>query len=310
MESNQQAPEGRKWPGRMALLFTFLFAIFWSLGPFFFWTFLLMAFYFAFLDFYYSDRIQRWMNNFSSAFRPSPQPPPQNPYQSFRSRTATPPPVTPETRARLTKRLVILGFIFFVFITFMIDLFTGVNVPAEQESYTTTTEEPTEAAGTTFWLEKGNAALSDDKKDSAAYYYNQVLTIDPENMYGLYNLGLVHILREDYRKGNGYARRCIQFHPDYNPALWLLGYSYDLTNQSDSALYFLEQAYALDYGQPDFLQLLAEVYTKRGKRSDAVKVYLKLVEQDTTRKDIFNTLAELDPSNANKYLEKVRALEN
>jgi tetratricopeptide (TPR) repeat protein len=205
-------------------------------------------------------------------------------------------------------KIILFGFFFLFLFFFLVGLFVGDETSADNaESISTVTEEDN---GTTYWNEKGNAALANEKKDSALYYYQQALDIDPENVYALYNTGLAHILRQDYRKGNSFTRQCLRFHPDYDPAWWLLGYSYDLTNQTDSAVYSLEQAYRHDYSQPDFLQLLAEVYVKQGKQRSALEVYQKLVTLDTARADILRKMAELDPSNAEKYMQRVRSLEN
>lgn len=309
MEDAQQEPDKKKWPGRMALVCLLLFALFWSLGPFFFWTLLSLTGYFTFLQFYLSGGMQSWFESITSPFRRNPQPPP-NPYQAFRPRTDIPNPVTPQVKARLIVRLVVVGFFFVILFLFLIGLFVGGGDDSSSSETVSYTEAPPDDNGTTFWNEKGNAALENEKQDSALYYYDKALAADPENTYALYNKGLVYILRQDYRKGNSFTRRCLSYHPDYDPAWWLLGYSYDLTNQTDSALYSLEQAYQHDYSQPDFLQLMAEVYVKKDKRRNALEVYQKMVSLDTTRADIFRKMAELDPSNAEKYMQKVRALGN
>lgn len=310
MEAPQGTPQQTKWPGRLAIIFLILFAIFWSLGSFFFWTLLSLSAYCWFLQLYTSGSIARSLDGFFSGFRSNTQPPTGNPYQQYRSRTATPSPsVNPQVKARLIIRVVVLGFVFILFFFFLIGLFSRVedSTSSETVSYT---EEPTEDNGTTLWNEKGNAALQNERSDSALYYYDQALAIDPENTYALYNKGLAYVLRQDYRNGNSYARRCLKYHPDYNPAWWLLGYSYDLTSKTDSAVYCLEQAYKQEYYQPEFLQLLAEVYLKKDKRSNALEVYQRIVSLDTTRADAFRKMAELDPSNAEAYMKKVRALEN
>jgi len=309
MEAPQKPSERSKWPGRMALLFTLLFAIFWSLGAFFFWTFLMLALYFAFLDFYYSDTLRRWVDGFSTAFQSRQTQPPPNPYQTFRPRTGPSETQAPQqVKARQVIRLVLFGFAFVLFFFFLVGLFSTAENSLATES--TPVELPEQETGTTFWLEKGNAAMSNEKMDSALYYYGQTLALDPENMYGLYNTGLVYFLQDNYSKGNGFARRCLQYHPDYDPAWWLLGWGYDKAGKTDSAVYCLEQAYQHEYYQPEFLTLLSEVYIKTNKRRELLGVYQKMVDLDTTRADIFRRMAELDPSNAEKYMQKVRALEN
>lgn len=301
-----EAPTNPTWPSRLAILFLVLFAIFWSLGAFFFWTLLSLSGYFAFLHYYLSGSIRRSFENLFSSFRPNPQPPP-NPYQAFRPRT----PSTPTVSFNPVKiiRAVVIGFIALLFFFFLVGIFFGEDETASGETVSYT-ETPAEDDGTTYWNERGNAAMQNDKSDSALYYYDQALAIDPQNVYALYNKGLLFVLRQDYQNGNSLTRRCLAYHPDYNPAWWLLGYSYDQANRTDSSLYCLEQAYAREYFQPDFLQLLGEVYEKKDKRTNALEVYQKLVSMDTTRADIYRKLSVLDPSHAEEYLRKVQALEN
>lgn len=310
MEYPQEKPKEIKWPKRMALVCLLLFAVFWSLGPFFFWTLLLLSLYFILLHFYYSESVRKTLEGIFNSVRQPSQPPP-NPYQAFRPRSGTTQPTQTPVRAGKVVRFVVLGFFFFTLFLFLVGLFTSVEESTDSgQGVSIDTETPTEDDGTTYWNEKGSAAMQNEKQDSALYYYNQALAIDPQNVYALYNTGLAYVLRQDYRKGNGFTRRCLQYHPEYDPAWWLLGYSYDLTNQTDSALYALEQAYGHDYSQPDFLQLLAEVYVKKDKRRMALEVYQKMVDLDTTRADIYRKMVELDPSNAEKYMQKVRALGN
>ena len=295
-----------KWLKIAGYLFLFLFALLWSLGPFFFWTTLLLAGYFFFLHFYRSTRLQDSIREAFSAF--GEKRPPMNPYQSFRARTATPLGKDTAVNPQKIIRGIVISFLSLFLFFFLIGVFFGEEQNEPQEE-TTMTEIPVEDNGTTYWNEKGNAALQNDLKDSALYYYDQALAIDPENMYALYNKGLAYVLRREYRRGNGLAKRCLRYHSDYDPAWWLLGYSYDLTNETDSSLYCLEQAYQHNYAEPDFLQLLAEVYVKKDKRTEALTVYQKVIEMDTTRADVFRKMAELDPENAEQYLQKARALE-
>ncbi|MBL7852296.1 MAG: hypothetical protein JNN04_15440 [Cyclobacteriaceae bacterium] len=307
MDEDPEPNEKSKWPKRLGFLFLFVFAIVWSLGPFFFWVPLSLSGYFFFLHFYQSSRILDSIREAFTSF--GKRPPPTNPYQSFRPRSSTPTGKEISFNPQKVIRGIVIGFVALFFFFFLIGLFFGGDESAPQEEIQIT-ETPAEDDGTTYWNEKGNAALQNDLRDSALYYYDRALAIDPENMYALYNKGLAYILRQEYRRGNGLARRCLTYHPDYDPAWWLLGYSYDLTNETDSSLYCLEQAYQHDYAEPDFLQLLAEVYVKKGRRPEALAVYQKVIGMDSTKVDIYKKMAELDPGNAEQYLRKARALEN
>lgn len=307
-ESNtNQSP---KWPGRLTILFALLFALFWSLGSFFFWILLGLTIYFGFLAVYLSAGVKQRISDFASSFTRS-QRPPKNPYQAFRPRTEVQADPT-TTTLKVAKLIRGLFFLFLgLFLTFfIIGIFSGTDEDTRDGANIDVNQNDTpDVEVTTDWNERGNAALQDNNFDSAFYYYDKALAIDPENMYSLYNKGLAYSLRQDYRRSNGLARRCIQYHPDYFPAWWLLGYNYDLIANTDSAVYCLEKAYSDGYRQPDFVQLIAEVYTKKSRLKDALQAYQQLVEMDTTRADIFRKMAELDPSMAERYLGKAHALD-
>lgn len=307
MEGSEQSGSG-KWKKRVALIFLFVFAMVWSLGPFFFWVPLALSAYFGFLSLVSSGSVGQFFSSIQNSFSAASRPQPATPYQSFHQR----PPVAEDGQIvlkRVLKIIRIIGLIIFGFVVFFffVGIFVGNNPEIETESIAVT--ETIADNGADLWNDKGNAALAKPDYDSAFYYYNQALAIDPQNTYALYNKGLTYTLQQDYRRGNGFARACLRYHPDYNPAWWLLGYNYDLLNNPDSALYCLEKAYLNDYSQPEFLQLMAEVYVKKDRRSNALEAYRKLISVDTTKADIYRKLAELDPSNAEEYRRKANALE-
>lgn len=302
-------PKGINWSAWLALTFLFLFALLWSLGPFFFWVPLSLAGYFGFLAIYSSSSLREFAEKFSSSFQQG-KPPVTNPYQTIRSRRPSPPqpPGTVSPRRIVLVVMLFLGSLFLFFV--IVGIIVGVNDDTGDAEAVSPVEDTEEDDGTSYWIDKGTAAVDNKLYDSAHYYLDQALKIDGENMYALYNKGLAFILTGNYPSGNALARRCVYYHPDYDQAWWLLGYSYDLTHNTDSSLYCLEKAFDNGFNNPDFLELTGEVYLKKGKNGDALAVYQKLVDTDTTRGAAWLKLAELDPSNAAYYQKKARALGN
>ena len=307
MAETTTPPEKSSWKRRLAIFFAILFAIFWSLGSFFFWTLLALAFYFGFLSFLDSRALDSLMDSFRNQ-----QAQARNPNRSYQPRPETvPPPDGANRLARIVRTIIYSFFALFLFF-FLIGIFFGkkAQTPSESTESTeviTADEEPDD--GTTQLNDKGNAALGDKKYDSAIWYYDKALKIDPENRYALYNKGLTYTLQQDYRRGNSFAKKCVRYHDEYNPAWWLLGYNYDLLSNPDSAMYCLERAYARGYSQPDFLQLVAEVYVKKDKRTKAVEAYKKVLEQDSARVEVYTKLAELEPSKSDWYRKKANAVQ-
>lgn len=307
----EDKPNSPKWPKHLALLFIILYAIFWSLGPFFSRTLFALAGFFSFMALYTSGSVRDSLQKLWASGRPS-SPPRFAPRPAYQ---ATSVPGVPTDVAAIAKkilrvvRIVIIGFASIIFILFLIGIFLVDEEPAPttEETVVTTSEQPVSQAE--YFTEKGNTAMNNGLTDSAHYYYDKALLIDPQNVYALYDKGLAYILSNDFYRGNALTRRCLSYHSDYDQAWWLLGYSYDKMNNTDSALYCLETAKRHDYTDPGFLELLGEVYEKKGRPSDAIQAYQKLVTIDTTKVDIYRKLAVLDPEHASDYLQKAAALE-
>lgn len=299
-----------KWPRILALLFLLLWAFLWSLGPFFSRTLMALALYFSFMTFYTSVSVRDWLKNLFSSVR-QPSAPRFAPRPTFQQ--APQPGVEPDA-AEIVKKVfkiikyVIIGFASLFFILFFIGvlLVDEEQAPAAEETVTTNTDLSISPAE--YFTEKGNTALNNRLNDSAHYYYDEALRIDPQYVYALYDKGLAYINSNDFTRGNALARRCLRYHPDYDQAWWLLGYSYDKTGNIDSALYCLETAKNHDYSDPNFLELLGEVYEKKGRRGDALDAYRKVITLDTTKADVYRKLAVLDPEHASEYLRKAEAL--
>jgi tetratricopeptide (TPR) repeat protein len=180
-------------------------------------------------------------------------------------------------------------------------------VPEEVEK-----DEASEAAqkdDETIFIDKGNGFFSDAQYDSALKYYEKTLYVNPLNQYALYNKALVFSMKKDFWGSISIVKKCLRLDPDYNEGLWLLGDDFASVNYYDSAIFTLERAYRNGYADPGFLQLMGEVYLKKDNRAKATELYKKVLEQDSSKVDVYRQLAELDPANAVWYRKKAEALE-
>ncbi len=286
-----------KWSRILALVFAGLFAIFWSLGSFFFWFLLGGLVYFIFLSLYFSG-IQL---NFQ---RDSPSGDPYRPYQgSGRSSN----PVSPVVRVVRIMAFSAVGFFLFLI---LVGIFFGEKTPAESSTASSTEEPEVPANENIDDNAKGNEFFGDGNYDSALWYYNKVLAKNPDDRDGLYNKGLTYSMKEEYGMSIPIARKCLNLYPDNNDAWWLLGYDYNEINNIDSAIYSLERAYNNDFREASFLQLMGEVYLKAGVQDKAKASYLQAIEKDADNLAAYKALIQLDPENASRYQERVTALEN
>lgn len=305
MEEPTDLPNKSKWSVRLAIVFLLLFAVFWSLGPFFFWILLGLSSYFIFLAFYSSD-IKITLFEQRKA--------PENPYRAYppSDRTSVPPQVL---TLRKVFRLIVLSFLALFVFFFLIGVFFGKdhesNMDAKSEPVKIESENSDVSEGDQVndYTNKGNDFFAQTNYDSALNYYERALALDRNNQYALYDKALVFYMRQDYRGSMKIVKKCLLDHPDYNEAWWLLGDDYSSVNNYDSAIYCLERAYNNNYSDPGFLQLMAETYLKKDNREQAKVFYLKVIELDTTKAEVYKKLAELDPGNAERYRRKVNALE-
>lgn len=301
MKNSANLSTGKKWNKRLAWLFLILFAVFWSLDPFFFWILLALSAYFGTMVLISSESFKGFFDSITQPQAQRPQPARPRPIVS--ETVASDPAIIPKF-GRIAI-LIVGGLMLFFFVVgiFAGNADEGVNISANNS-------EITGVAGSVEWFDsKGNLAMDNQLYDSARMYYDMALAIDPQDRYALYNKALVYTLEQDYQRANGLARKCVRYHSDYDPAWWLLGYNYDLLNQVDSAIYTLEKAYRHGYSQPDFLYLLGEVYLKKNQKSNAREVFQKLIGLDSTKVEAYRHLAELDPSNANRYTNKANQIE-
>ena len=305
MKEPTDLPNKSKWPTRLAIFVLLLFAIFWSLGPFFFWILLGGSSYFIFLALYTSDiKISLFEQRKA----------PENPFRASQpsDRTSVPPQ---GITLRKVFRLIVLSFLALFVFFFLIGVFFGKddesNMDAKSEPVKIESENSDVSEGDKVndYTNKGNDFFSQPQYDSALKYYEKALAIDRNDQYALYNKALVYYMRQNFRGSIPIVKKCLRDHPEYNEAWWLLGDDYSSVNNYDSAIYCLERAYNNNYSDPGFLQLMAETYLKKDNRKQAKVFYLKVIAQDTTKAEVYKKLAELDPGNANEYRKRANKLE-
>ena len=304
MEDQTPAPGKGKWFRRLAILFAAMFAVFWSLGSFFFWFFSGLTLYFTFLAIYSSG------TKFSLFERKQQD----NPYQSYRGQSRPGQgPVSSNPVVRVVKIAAFSFLGFFVFLI-LVGLFFGEETPVEtplanSEQTETSSSSSSSEADDESYISRGNDLFNNGNYDSAILYYNKQLEQNPRDQDGLFNKSLAYFKKGDYTTSIGLIRRCIDAYPNYNEAYWLLGDNYSTISNLDSAVYCLEKAYDNDFRDSNFLQLMAETYLKKGDRTKARDFYLKVVEQDASNAESYKQLIDLDPENASAYREKLNALE-
>ncbi len=292
MEEPQNLPSGNKWLKGLSLIFLLLFGIFWSLGTFFFWVLGGLSVIFALLALSSSGIKFPSFDPFSQT---------TNPYPPKGSGTSVRTPWNP-----LRVILIVMGAV--LVISILINLFSNSDQAPVEDTSDSNQSEPEQDGDATPLVDKGNVFFNQSQYDSALRYYGMALKVDPSDQYAQYNRALVFFMTKDYRMSIGMIKKCLREHPDYNEAWWLLGDGYYSTNKYDSAAASLERAYNNEFKDPSFLQLLGDVYQAQSNNSKATELYKKVVEQDTTKLEVYQKLIALDPDNADFYRSKVKSL--
>lgn len=293
MENEQQDPAKVKRYNRLAVIFSFLLALLWPIGSYFFWILGGAIAYFLFLAWFYSPRKRD-----DSSSR-----------QTKANFTASDARHTVQNRVRLRLIiwLVVGSFIFlliFMIIGIMNNNSASLEGEAEQMESTSVNINSVDAV-----ITRGNEFYDQGQYDSAMVYYNKALQIEPENQYALYDKALIYYSKNDYRSSMKILRNVLHNHSDYGYAHYLMGDIYQVTNRVDSALYYFEKAYQYEVRDAGLLQNMGDAYKEQGNIDIAIKYYKEALGQDSTLVDVYKTLADLDRENQTWYRQQAKKYE-
>lgn len=281
---------------RLAIIFAFLLAFLWPLGGYFFWILGGAIAYFIFLRWYYSPR-QSVSGNRKKNWERDSQPTWQ--------RTAAaqaPPPQAVKNNVKLVFAIVGVFFAFLLVILIVVGIFSSIE-PTENLSEST-------LQNNDQFINRGNSFFDQQQYDSALYYYKKVLAIEPKNQFALYNKALVFYVRKDYRTSTKIIRRCVQLHPTYGYAYYLLGDDYKAMNRPDTALICFEKAYEYEVRDAELLLNLGAGHQQIGNGSKAVQYYKEALERDSSLVEAYKQLALLDRPRSVWYQEQARRRQN
>lgn len=297
MNADDNSKQVRRYAG-LAIISSFLLALFWPLGSFFFWIFFGPASYFAFLAFYYLPRPER--SEKKSTYTRSAWQEPDKPGSVN----------TPSKNVKLIVIIVVIATFSFLLILMIIGFTTGDNsspMNAEDiilsENRELLSTDPTNLDALT---NLGNSFYALGQYDSALVYYERVLKIDPRNSSGLYNKGLALYSKKDYSNSMESLRLCISFYPENLDALMVMGDNFYSQNQLTQAMTWYRQAYEKGARSSGLLNVMAYIYDQQNQRPEAIRLYKEALQQDSSLVEIYDRLAELEPNHAEWYKKKAQ----
>jgi tetratricopeptide (TPR) repeat protein len=151
------------------------------------------------------------------------------------------------------------------------------------------------------WLGTGTWHSNNSAYDSAIFYFDKVLEVEPGNTLALYNKGLSLYNLGKYQEATFPLEEAIKTQPGYSQAMLLLGdCHYNAVNYSP-ALDWYTRAYELGERSANLSHLLAFLHDNNGQTDSAIAFYKETLSMDSSRVDIYERLAVLDPVNAGEY---------
>lgn len=176
-----------------------------------------------------------------------------------------------ENRRKIIIPLAIGSIVFLIFISILVSIFSSDGNQSETES--TSVEE--------------NGSENSDGRQSTAY---QLAAKEYDN--------------RNYQKSIAMCRRALTNEPKNLEFILLLGDNYGSLKQYDSSFIWFNKAHGLGARSAYLSHWMGFFYDEKGETSRAIEFYKDALKQDSTRTQIYDRLAELEPNYADWYKAK------
>ncbi|MFN3603402.1 MAG: tetratricopeptide repeat protein [Leptonema sp. (in: bacteria)] len=144
--------------------------------------------------------------------------------------------------------------------------------------------------------------------DEAEKGFKEILSMNEEAYYSYYKLGIIELLRRNYKESISYFDDSILFAPDFLPAKIAKGIAYYYLKDINMAKsIFEETAKQKGFGQELSMLNLALVYLNQDKNSEARKEIKKLIQLFPEYADAYYHLAYIEYEDKN-FLEAEKLL--
>lgn len=119
-----------------------------------------------------------------------------------------------------------------------------------------------------------------------------------------YDEALQEYNSQNYRLSISIARKALIGVPNSNDLMLVLGEDYGALKQNDSAFVWFDRAYQNGARSAELSHWLGYLYDDKGSISQGIQFYKDAVKQDSTRVQIYDRLAELEPEKSGWYKKK------
>jgi tetratricopeptide (TPR) repeat protein len=142
-----------------------------------------------------------------------------------------------------------------------------------------------------------------DQEEAQATEEGEETEVSDDSPASLTDTGLDLYRAEKYAESEGYFDRALAMDPTYMEAVYGKGIVLYQKGSRDEANTYLTHAYEGGYQHPWLSWELADTYEKNGNLVRAIELYKESIGLDSSYVDSYNRLAELVPSERDKYLE-------
>jgi len=119
-----------------------------------------------------------------------------------------------------------------------------------------------------------------------------------------YDRALLEYNNKNYMQSISIARKALLGDPNNNDLMLVLGDNYGSLKQNDSSLVWFDRAYQNGARSASLSHWLGYLYDDKGSVSQGIQFYKDALKQDSTRIQIYDRLAELEPEKADWYKKK------
>jgi hypothetical protein len=125
-----------------------------------------------------------------------------------------------------------------------------------------------------------------------------------ETKSSAYDNALKEYNNQNYRLSISIARKALISDPNSNDLMLVLGDDYGALKQNDSSFIWFDRAYQNGARNADLSHWLGYLHDDKGNIAEGIRFYKDALKQDSTRTQIYDRLAVLEPEKAEWYKKK------
>lgn len=139
-------------------------------------------------------------------------------------------------------------------------------------SYLIFAEEKTIPSEAKEWYEKGVNANSDGKLNIAIKYFKKAIEIYPDYEDAIFKLGFVYEKQKEYKEALKYYEKVLKLNPQAWDAWYSIGIVYAKMEKYKTALKYMKKAFELKPDNPNVMDAYARLYRYLGDHKKAEKI--------------------------------------